>query len=213
MRIFKRPIRIYQSGILVDNGYCGGTLIASKFVISAAHCAYNRIACSGDKICEESYDSKITETKMVARIGEHDMSQNGEETLTPKNVRIKTIHKHPQWIEPRLPGPMVAHGYDVMILELTEALDLRLYKPACLPRSRDATTFDGKKATAVGCGVYEETYLQDKPSPIAREVMLTVIREESFKRCFPKQETINPSRGCAGLDDWKKGGCLVSFYV
>ena len=213
MRIFKKPIRVYPSLILFDTGHCGGTLIASKFVISAAHCAYNRQSCPGDKICPEIYDSKITANKMIARIGEHDMSQNEEEFLDPKNVRIKTIHKHPQWKEPRLPGPMIADGYDVMILELAEALDLTLYKPACLPRSSDATTFDGKKATAVGWGVYEETYLQDIPSSTPREVMLTVIREESYKRCFPEQTTINPSRGCAGLDDWEKGGCLVSFYV
>ena len=61
---------------------------------------------------------------MAVRIGDHNILKTGEEFLTRKNVHVNIIHKHEKWIEPKLPGGMLSDGYDVVILELAEVLDL-----------------------------------------------------------------------------------------
>ena len=43
---------------------------------------------------------------------------------------------------------------DIAIIELAQEVDLTIYTPACLAKTSDTTTFDGKKAW-----VYGETVL------------------------------------------------------
>merc|ERR1711976_577730 len=56
--------------------FCGGTLVASKYVISAAHCMF--------------YDQAGTQPRpandVSVRIGEHDLSTTGETTLPEKTI-------------------------------------------------------------------------------------------------------------------------------
>ena len=203
VRIFKR-----QGKRFLQKGFCGGTLIASKYVITAAHCAYNKLECvykKTKKECKKNwYTSKVTEDEMGVRIGDHNIVIAGEEFLTRKNVLVKTIHKHRDWVEPVLPGRMKA-GVDVAILELAEVLDLAMYTPACLARSSDATTFDGKKATIVGWGMSHEHPIPITYTNTPQELDLTVV-PKSGGRC-PDND---PTDMCAGLDEWAKGGCSVS---
>ena len=206
MRIIKR-----QGSRYPGHGFCGGTIIAAKFVITAGHCAYNRKECpSGQRKCPEIYTSKIVPSKMAVRIGDHNILKTGEEFLTRKNVHVNIIHKHEKWIEPKLPGGMLSDGYDVVILELAEVLDLTMYTPACLPRSSEATAFDGERVTAAGWGQSWEYPYPNTVTEVAQEVELTVL-PRTDSRCA--DENTNPSRGCAGLDEWGKGGCHVSVYL
>ena len=39
---------------------------------------------------------------------------------------------------------------DIAIIELAEEVDLTTYTPACLAKTSDTATFDGKNATAYG---------------------------------------------------------------
>ena len=39
---------------------------------------------------------------------------------------------------------------DIAILELPEEVDLTIYTPACMAKTSDTSTFDGKKALAYG---------------------------------------------------------------
>ena len=205
VRIFKR-----QGKRFLQKGFCGGTLIASKYVITAAHCAYNKLECvykKTKKECKKNwYTSKVTEDEMGVRIGDHNIVIAGEEFLTRKNVLVKTIHKHRDWVEPVLPGRMKA-GVDVAILELAEVLDLAMYTPACLARSSDATSFDGKKATIVGWGMSHEHPIPITYTNTPQVLDLTVV-PQSAGRCRDLDNA--PTDMCAGLDEWAKGGCSVS---
>ena len=44
----------------------------------------------------------------------------------------------------------VTRGNDIAILELAEEVDLTTYPPACMAKTSDTTTFDGKNAWAYG---------------------------------------------------------------
>ena len=39
---------------------------------------------------------------------------------------------------------------DIAIIELAEEVDLSIYTPACLAKTSDTTTFDGKNASVYG---------------------------------------------------------------
>ena len=111
--------------------FCGGTLVASKYVISAAHCFYT--------VENGAVTATTTAADVRIRIGDHNLDSEGEEKITPKFVNIKTLTNHPSY------NPLkIEDGYDITVLELEEELDLNVYTPACLAKTSDSTTFDGK---------------------------------------------------------------------
>ena len=74
------------------------------------------------------------------RLGEHD-------TTIVKDVKVKTIFNHENY--------KPANGSlnnDIAVLELEEEVDLNVYTPACLAKTSDATTFNGKNALVYGWG-------------------------------------------------------------
>ena len=80
------------------------------------------------------------------RIGEHKKSESGEGDLIEKTIEVKnfTIHESYNYIETK------SNAHDICILELAEEVDLTTYTPACLAKSSDATTWDGKTALVYG---------------------------------------------------------------
>jgi len=115
---------------LVRSGsqFCGGTLVASKYVISAAHCMTEG---------SSTVDFQI-------RIGEHDLSTTGEGSLTEMTIDVASFTNHESYSFP---------DNDITIIELAQEVDLTTYTPACLAKTSDTTTFDGKKAWVYGWGL------------------------------------------------------------
>ena len=182
--------------------------MAAKYVITAAHCTYEPEHCTSDNwdTCKKNwYLSKRMVGNLGVRIGDHNIAIAGEEFLTRKNVLVKSIIKHPDWVEPVLPGRL-KDGVDVAILELAEVLNLAMYTPACLARSSDATSFDGKKATIAGWGMSHEHPIPITYTNTPQELDLTVVPLLSDGRCRDNA----PTDMCAGMDEWAKGGCSVS---
>ena len=104
--------------------YCGGTLIASKYVISATHCFYN-----------SNVNGIVTSAKTAEEtailIGAHNLN-TGETNLPLKFVNVKTIINHPEYDQQIGQEHAVGDGFDITILELEEEVDLVVYPPACL---------------------------------------------------------------------------------
>ena len=73
------------------------------------------------------------------RIGEHDLSTTGETTLPEKTIAVTAIKNHESY-------SAATTSNDITVLELSEAVDLNVYTPACMALTTDTTTFDGKTA-------------------------------------------------------------------
>ena len=81
---------------------------------------------------------------MQIRIGEHDISIESEGSLPEMTIDLASYTIHENYNEDN------NDDNDIAIIELAEEVDLAIYTPACLAKTSDTTTFDGKNAWAYG---------------------------------------------------------------
>ena len=77
------------------------------------------------------------------RIGEHDLATTGEGGLPEMTIDVASFitHENFSWD---------LYDNDIAVIELAEEVDLSIYTPACLAKTSDTTTFDGKNASVYG---------------------------------------------------------------
>ena len=158
-------------------------MVASKYVITAAHCLVDR-----------NRKPKMRAKDLFVNIGDHDLNH----PKTGKLVKVKRIHNHHKYRR-------VSKGFDISILELAEELDLNKYTPACLAKRTDGTKFDGKRATVAGWGVMADGRWSNPLVP--HEVDIPVV---SSRRCWFAR-FVGPSVICAGSRG--KDACAVRFWL
>jgi len=156
--------------------FCGGTLVASKYVISAAHCMF--------------MDNALTQARPLSelkiRIGEHDLTTTGEGSLTEKTIDVTKYTNHESFTMPT---------NDIVVIELAEEVDLNVYTPACLAKTSDATTFDGKNAWIYGWGAL--SYGGASPD-VLMELEVPVVTKETCTTAMAGFATITDDMICAG---------------
>ena len=69
------------------------------------------------------------------------MSTTGEGSLTEMTIDVTTYTNHENYSNPY---------NDITIIELAQEVDLTTYTPACMAKTSDTTTFDGKNAWVYG---------------------------------------------------------------
>ena len=96
---------------------CSGSLIASAWMTTAGHC----VVYSGTM-------NKIAESAITVVLGEHDTATLTESTIPRKELRVLNIILHEGYSFPL---------NDIALLKLSEAVDIDVYTPICLPNTGD----------------------------------------------------------------------------
>ena len=100
-------------------------------------------------------------------------------------------------------------NYDITIIELTQSVDLTTYTPACMAKSSDTTTFDGKNAWVYGWGA---TSYGGASSDVLLEVEVPVVSKETCTTAMADFTTVNDGMICAGGVEGKDS-CQVSSII
>ncbi|MBA3488912.1 MAG: serine protease [Longispora sp.] len=148
---------------------CGGTLIASDAVLTAAHCVV-------------TVDRSTSPRELRVRVGSNNASSGG------KLIEVKRINVHPGFA-PTLQGP---DDYDLAVLHLKHRVESKVMKPAVLATTSPRA---GDKLTAAGWGNDDANHqVQQLPAKL-RAVNLTVLSHNECK--LKLKGDLYPNMRCA----------------
>ena len=160
---------------VVAGHYCTASLIAPRFVLTAAHCISN--------------DNKL-ETQVLIKV-------KNLETDTGLLFDIKHFIPHPNY---HVFGTnTVGRADDIMLLELTEPVDLPLVKLAPLPLSNYINT--GASLIGVGWGVTDNNGTR---ATFLKKANIQLLSEQKSLQIWP--DIVNSQFGTKGIDGNACGG-------
>ena len=134
---------------LARNNYCGGSLINSRWVLTAGHCVQE---CkkgpwgAGGGQCRTSHHSVL-----VVKLGRHDRTNKEEKTL---EIRVSHVSLHPYY--KKIYAFKEPKQFDIALLKLKTDVNFMLYphiRPVCLPK--DSKDYARRDATITGWGLLD----------------------------------------------------------
>ena len=156
-------------------GFCGGTLVARRHVITAAHCLYNT---NRDGIVE----SQMFPHEIAVKVGDHNIEYDDDDTRLPSRfINVVDLWMHDRW-DQDIKKPLNAeNGFDIAILKLEIDLSLKTYTPACLAKNWADPPF-GQYGIAVGWGAISE-FPSYKYPEVPHEVSLRIEPRDPRGKC------------------------------
>ena len=119
-------LRPYSNGYAYGH-FCGGTLINSQYVVTAAHCVVDMVA-----------------SEMLVMVGTN--SQNTALQLNSNAFFVSDIVYHMNYFDSNFTS-----GYDIAIIKLENPVTFSTtVSPICLPLASDSTTVYYKILTVTG---------------------------------------------------------------
>ncbi|XP_064096495.1 coagulation factor XI-like [Macrobrachium nipponense] len=171
---------------LVNNTYvCGGAIINSLYILTAAHCLFN----SDDT-------SRLPEDLFVGVADHRQNSTKDDVEGATALVGVREILVHEEYGT----GP----NNDIGLLKLKKPLDLKSFKqlkPVCLP-SNPTKTYEGAQGHIYGWGVRD---YRSKLPAVLQEASVPILGPD----CQIKSPdvTITPQMLCAGGGEGQKDTC------
>ncbi|GMT36433.1 hypothetical protein PFISCL1PPCAC_27730, partial [Pristionchus fissidentatus] len=165
-------VQVFNSTL---SSICGGTVIADRWILTAAHCA--------NKQCREGFTYRIAAGTLKALVVD-----TSEQVVF---INVTRFYVHPEY-ESGAISESYMHN-DIMLLELESALTFNeIVSPVCLP-SRVQTIPQDKIAVAIGYGQYEQpSFTNPVPSDgRLRETKISIIPRDA---CKTRLDAVNPKR-------------------
>ncbi|XP_070803491.1 transmembrane protease serine 6 [Pituophis catenifer annectens] len=157
---------------------CGGTLIADRWVITAAHCFQE--------------DSHVSPTVWTVYLGKHFLNVSSHNEVS---FKVNRILQHPYYEED-------SHDYDVALLQLDHPVIYSAFiQPVCLPAS--SHLFEpGLLCWVTGWGAAKEG---GPTSKILQKVDVQLVQQDICSEAYHYQ--VSPRMLCAGYHEGKKDSC------
>eukprot|EP00102_Acyrthosiphon_pisum_P007223 XP_003241807.1 PREDICTED: inactive serine protease 39 [Acyrthosiphon pisum] len=140
----------WQVAIALDGVFfCGGALIADRFVITAAHCVMTR-------------DTPMDD--LMVHLGDYDLTSDNETEHQARKVSRVLFHSH---FHPFL------LANDIALLQLDRPVAASdTVRPVCMP-SADGDSYVGQKGTVLGWGI--TAFPTGDPSPTLKKLSVEVL--------------------------------------